>query len=62
MVQWVKSLTAVSLVPAEARVRSPAWHSGLKDPVLLQLWCRLAAAAWIQSGAWEIPYAAGVAI
>ena len=32
---------------------------GSSDPVLLQLWCRLAAAALIQPVAWELPNAAG---
>ena len=31
------------------------------DLVLLWLWCRPAATAWIQPLAWEPPYAAGVA-
>ena len=32
------------------------------DPVLLWLWCRLAAIAPIQSLAWEPPYVAGAAL
>ena len=32
------------------------------DPLLLWLWCRLAAAAPIQPLAWELPYAIGAAI
>ena len=32
------------------------------DPMLLWLWCRLAAAAPILLLAWEFPYAAGVAL
>ena len=32
------------------------------DPMLLWLWCRLAAVAQIQPLAWEPPYAAGVAL
>ena len=32
------------------------------DPELLWLWCRLAAAALIRPLAWEIPYAASVAL
>ena len=39
--QWVKYLTAVAWVATEARVRSLALHSGLKDPTLPQLWHRL---------------------
>ena len=37
MVQWVKNMTAVAQVTAEARVGSPAWHHELKDSVLPQL-------------------------
>ena len=32
------------------------------DPVLLWLWCRLAAVALIQPLAWELPYATGVTL
>ena len=32
------------------------------DPVLLWLWCRLAATALIQLLAWELPYAMGAAL
>ena len=32
------------------------------DLVLPWLWCRLAAAVWIQPLAWELPYAVGTAI
>ena len=32
------------------------------DPVLLWLWCRVAAIAPIQPLAWEPPYAAGAAL
>ena len=32
------------------------------DPLLLWLWCRLAAAALIESPAWEFPYASGAAL
>ena len=32
------------------------------DPVLLWLWCRLAATASIRPLAWEPPYAAGAAL
>ena len=35
--QWVKNLTAAAQVAVEARVRSLAWHDGLKDLVFLQL-------------------------
>ena len=38
-----------------AQVQSPAWHLGLKDTAYV------AAAAPIQSLAWELPYVMGVA-
>ena len=60
------------------RVRSLAWFSGLKDPVLpraggvgrtcgldqalLWQWHRPAAAALVQPLAWELPHAMGVAL
>ena len=34
----------------------------VKDPTLLWLWCRLAAAAPIQPLAWEPPHATGTAL
>ena len=34
----------------------------VKDPVLLWLWCRPAAAALIRPLAWELPFATGVAL
>ena len=48
--QWVKNPTAAAEVAAEARVRSPAWSSGLKDLALL------AAVAWMPSLARELPH------
>ena len=39
----------------------PGLASWVKDPALLWLWCRPAAAALILLLAWELPYAAGVA-
>ena len=52
MVQWVNNLTAAAQVALEAQIPSLAQHSGLKDPVLPQLWL-------IQCLAWELPYAVG---
>ena len=52
MLQWVKNLPAAAWVTVEAWVPSPAWSSGLK----------FSAVAQIQSLAWELPYAAGVAV
>ena len=36
--QEVKNPTAASWVTVEAQFQSPGWHSGLKDPALLQPW------------------------
>ena len=63
VVQWVNILTQCHSVmdlplPASCRVGT----SYGSDPVLLQLWCRPAAAAPIQPLAWELPYAAYVAV
>ena len=40
----------------------PGLAQWAKDPVLLWLWCRLAAVALIRPLAWELPYVAGMAI
>ena len=40
----------------------PVLAQWVKDPALLCLWCRLAAAAPVQPLAWELPYAACVAL
>ena len=37
-------------------------HKHGLDPMLLWLWCRLAAVALIRSLAWELPYAMGAAL
>ena len=37
-------------------------HRCIWDPELLWLWCRLAVVAPIRHLAWELPYAAGVAL
>lgn len=50
MVLRVKNLIAVAQIAAEARVRSPAWSSGLKDLALV------AAVAWMPSLARELPH------
>ena len=38
--QWVKNMTAVAWVTAEAQVGALAWGSGLKGPALPQMWRR----------------------
>ena len=40
----------------------PDLNQWVKDPTLLWVWCRLAAAGLIQPLAWELPYAAGAAL
>ena len=40
MAQWVKNPTAAGQVTEEVWVQSPAHLSGLKDPLLPQLWLR----------------------
>ena len=57
MAQWVKNLTAVAPVTAEAQVQFPALRSGLKDPALPQL--------QVDHSGWDSvpgPYASGEAI
>ena len=45
----------------EAMGSIPGLVQWVKDPVLLWLWCRLAATALIRPLAWEPPYAVGAA-
>ena len=40
----------------------PAWHSGLKDPALPQLWHRLQPQLRLNLWPWELPYVVGTAI
>ena len=58
MAQWVKNPTSIhenlSSIPGLAQL--------VKEPSLLQLWCRLAPAAPIRPLAWELPYATSVAL
>ena len=69
MVQQVKNPTSIHEVAAW--VKDPGSSTAAScsvgrrcgsDPVLLWLWCRLAAAALIQHLAWELPSAVGVAL
>ena len=62
MAQWVKNLTAAAWVAVEVQVRPQAWQSGLKDLALPEALAWVAAVAWMQSLAQELPYAVGVAI
>ena len=55
-VSWVKNLTAAAQVVSEVHIQSLAQYSGLKGTDAS------VAVAWIQSLAWEFPYAAGAAM
>ena len=50
MAQWVKNPTAAAWFAAKVQIRSPVWHSGLKDPALLQLWRR--SQLWLTFNPW----------
>ena len=50
MAPWIKNPTAVTGVAAEAQVRSLAQGSGLRDLVLLKLWCTLQ--TWLGFSPW----------
>ena len=54
LAQWIEG----SSIAVSCSVRH---RSGL-DPVLLWLWCSLAAVALIRPLAWELPYAVGAAL
>ena len=60
MRKQVQSLALLSGLKV-ALSRSVGHRWGL-DPVLLWLWCTLAAAVPIPPPAWELPYAEGVAL
>ena len=61
MLMQVRSLAVLSGLRIQRCHCSIGRRFGL-DPALLCLWCRLAAAALIQSLAWELPYAVGAAV
>ena len=54
---WVRSLASLGIT-----VSCGVGHRHSWDPVLLWLWCWLAAAAPIRPLAWELLYAVGVAL
>ena len=58
----VKNLTAAAWVAEEAQVQSPTLYGGLKGSVIVVTVVQVAAAAPIQSLAWELPYATGAAM
>ena len=51
----------MNLTNTHEDVGSLASISGVKDPALLWLWCRLAAVSLIQPLAWELSYVTGTA-
>ena len=55
VVQWVKNLHWLGLLPR------PGPMQWVKDPTRVSATAAAAAAAWIQSLAWDLPYAIGVA-
>ena len=50
MAQWVKNPTAATEGAAKTQVQSLDQWSGLKDPVLPQLWCR--SQLWLGFSIW----------
>ena len=58
----VQSLASLSGLRIQCWLSCSVGHRYGSDPALLWLWYRLVATALIRSLAWELPYAAGVAL
>ena len=59
---WVRSQALLSGLGSDVAVSCGVGRRFGSDPELLWLWCRLAAVALIQSLAWELLYAVGMAL
>jgi len=59
---WVQSLASLSGLSISIAMSCGVGHSLGSDPVLVGLWCRLAATAPIQHLGWEHPYASCVTL
>ena len=54
---WCSGIGGLSA--ASRQVQSPAWHRGLKDPALPQLWCQATICGLDLIPSWGTPYAEG---
>ena len=48
--RWHNGISGISAAPGRRLDPWPSWHSGLKDPALLQLWHRFQ--WWLRSDPW----------
>ena len=62
MTQWVKNSIAAAWVAVEVQVRSPCPLQWVKGSGIATAELQVAAVAWIQSLAQELPYDTGAAV